>query len=341
MARSPAPCTPGDPRTRSQVEAGRLDPPAYSPTGQCSTSSIGKSFGFPVHSRAPCPAAAAAMRQSACHRVMPREANSRRHVPAARATGSSTGSTTNPAIESVQGSVLRRPESSDDLLDVDRGRRRHVAHPSETRYPLDRWAATKEVDQHRRVENSEQGQPARRVSPWRWSGPTRRCRRPTRVSSRPARPRPRPRARQRRSCSSARSMARRTNALRPRGPVTASSSLTSASSSSMCIRMCQAWHTRRPASAGRASGIQPPAPAALRSGPGNPRLDAHQPRSRHAGRCGALGAEGRVVAVAGVEPRLVGQRAEDLGSRRRRSATVKWPRRRGCCPPRPGRGSRR
>ena len=39
----------------------------------------------------------------------------------------------------------------------------------------------------------------------------------------------------------------------------------------------------------------------------------YQPRSRHSRQVRALGAEGRVVAVAGVEPRVVGEPVEDLG----------------------------
>jgi hypothetical protein len=39
-------------------------------------------------------------------------------------------------------------------------------------------------------------------------------------------------------------------------------------------------------------------------------LQGHPPRAPHSPRCGALGAERRVLAVAGTDPRLVGQRPE-------------------------------
>ena len=90
----------------------------YCPTGRCSTSRIGKSFGLPVHRAAPCTDAVAAMRQSAWW-----SAYSARRVfrsPSARwslAAAASTERTTRPASnestaccsrERIPGRSLRR-----------------------------------------------------------------------------------------------------------------------------------------------------------------------------------------------------------------------------------------
>jgi hypothetical protein len=82
-------------------------------TGQCSTASsrIGKSFGLPVASRPPAATAAAATRQSACVRVRPRRACSRRHSPACQPSPSPRGTTRSPANSRRTGSrsAGRRP----------------------------------------------------------------------------------------------------------------------------------------------------------------------------------------------------------------------------------------
>jgi len=68
----------------------------HSPTGQWTTSTIGKSFGFPVARSPSASSATAAMRQSACHSVTPRAAYSLRHSPACHAAPESTSNTSNP-----------------------------------------------------------------------------------------------------------------------------------------------------------------------------------------------------------------------------------------------------
>jgi len=72
-----------DAKRRLDYPRGRCSA-AYTPTGQCSTSSsvIGKCLGLPVASRAWTVSAAAAIRQSDCDSVTPRAANSRRQFPA-------------------------------------------------------------------------------------------------------------------------------------------------------------------------------------------------------------------------------------------------------------------
>ncbi len=62
-----------------------------------------------------------------------------------------------PGDQSVQGVVFRRPETSHDLLDVDGGRRGNVSELPQRGHSSHRGAAAKEVDQHRRVEDSQQG----------------------------------------------------------------------------------------------------------------------------------------------------------------------------------------
>ena len=118
------------------------------------------------------------------------------------------------------------------------------------------------------------------------------------------------------------------------------------------VRSVKSWSGKQR----RARASMPGARPARRSPPG--RHSPTPPRPRR-GQCGGvvgaaspaalaplrevgpLGAEGRVVAVAGVEPRLVGQPVEDLGLARRRSAGRRRRRRRTCCRHRRGTASRR
>ena len=80
----------------ASVPASTVDDQA--PTGQCSTdtSRIGKSLMLAVASAAPTSAAAAAIRQSAWCRVIPRCAKSRRHAPALRPCAMPSGATRSP-----------------------------------------------------------------------------------------------------------------------------------------------------------------------------------------------------------------------------------------------------
>ncbi len=68
----------------------------HSPTGQWTTSTIGKSFGCPVARSTPAWSATAAMRQSAGHSVTPGAAYSLRHSPACNAAPESTSNTSKP-----------------------------------------------------------------------------------------------------------------------------------------------------------------------------------------------------------------------------------------------------
>ena len=131
------------------------------------------------------------MRQSACQRVIPREAKSRRQLPAVLATASSTGSTTRPATRasSARCSDGLRPRTiSSTLMAV-------VAGTSPTRLssPTRSTAGRPRRKSISTVESRTASKVSRPDGCRRVAGhaPTARCRRPTRVPSRPGRPQPR------------------------------------------------------------------------------------------------------------------------------------------------------
>jgi len=219
--------------------SGDIPHPNQMSEGQCSTvtPSIGKSATLAVASDASIPAAAAAIRQSAWWRVIPRSANCRRHVPALMPSAVPSGATRRPLKRrwTTGSSAALTPRQISSI---------EIAHTHGS-VPVRRSAATRPAAARPRrasistVESSSSRDiyPVRRES-------RRRCARTHAAGSSShscpvsgRAPRALSMSSHRCSSSSPRRMSSAMNALRRRGPTLRSSSPISSSSSAMCNRM--------------------------------------------------------------------------------------------------------